>query len=288
VKNLTRRQFLEKIAGGVAGGVASGLVLGCYPGLRKGNSQSPDVGATEVRPRPGPLKLLTLGDMHVLDERTIAYPQKVIQAMNDEGGDLVLACGDLGAGGKRAELELARNMLDELKMPYHPVLGNHDALYSGDREEDLFKEVFSLERNSYHFVKKGVSFLAVDHGCGRAYRGNAVRPGVLAWMRRTLTAIPKDRPIVMFSHYPFAEGVRYRTPNSAEVLALFEDTRLLAVVSGHFHGNTERRENGVLMTTTACCSGRRRNHDGTRAKGFRVFRIGEDMNVETEFREVKT
>ena len=58
------------------------------------------------------------------------------------------------------------------------------------------------------------------------------------------------------------------------------------MVSGHFHGNTERRENGILMTTTACCSGRRGNHDGTKAKGYRIFHIDKDMNVTTEFREV--
>ena len=59
------------------------------------------------------------------------------------------------------------------------------------------------------------------------------------------------------------------------------------MVSGHFHGNTERRENGILMTTTACSSGSRGNHDGTEAKGYRVFHIDNQMNVTTEFKEVK-
>ena len=43
----------------------------------------------------------------------------------------------------------------------------------------------------------------------------------------------------------------------------------------------------VLMTTTACCSGRRGNHDGTTAKGYRVFTIDEGLQIATEFREIE-
>ena len=277
MKNLTRRAFLEAAAAaaGVAVGVVPGFVSGCGSlGVRHGQSS-------------GPVKILTLGDMHILDDKTSAYPRKVIQAMNEEGGDLVLACGDLARAGQRSELELARDILDKLKMPYYPVLGNHDALYSGQREETLFREVFSLKRNSYHFVSKGIHFFGIDHGCGRNMSRNDVKPGVMAWIKETLTQIPEDQPIIVFSHYPFAKGIKYRTRNSDEVQGLFRNRKLLAIISGHFHGNTERRDGGILMTTTACCSGRRSNHDGTKAKGYRVFHVDKEMKITTEFREVK-
>jgi hypothetical protein len=58
-------------------------------------------------------------------------------------------------------------------------------------------------------------------------------------------------------------------------------------MSGHFHGNTVNIENGVLMTTTACSSGTRGNHDGTKAKGYRVFRVDDRMKITTEFKEVR-
>ena len=178
-------------------------------------------------------------------------------------------------------------MLDRLaEMRAAYVVGNHDALYSGEQEETLFSEIFSLEQNNYHFVKNGIHFIAVDHGCGKAYHENSVRPKAMAWIKETLNDISEKEPIVFFSHYPFGESVRYQTKNSSEVLELFTNKRLLAMVSGHFHGNTERRENGILMTTTACCSGRRGNHDGTKAKGYRVFYIDNEMNVTTEFKEV--
>jgi 3',5'-cyclic AMP phosphodiesterase CpdA len=274
MKNLTRRTFLERMAAGVGGSVALSLSPGCASLTERHRQDS------------GPVKILALGDMHVLDSKTIAYPRKVIQSMNKEGGDLVLACGDLSTNGQRSELELARDILDELKMPYYPVLGNHDALYAGDKEETLFAEVFSLEQNSYHFVKNGIHFLAVDHGCGKNMSQNSVSPRAMVWIKNTLTKIPEDQPVIVFSHYPFADGVKYRTQNSDAVQALFNNKKLLAMVGGHFHGNTQRRENGILMTTTACCSGTRGNHDNTKAKGFRVFHIDEAMSITTEFREV--
>ena len=275
MKNLTRRTFLERTVTGVTGSVVPGLLAGCSGpgGLQQRFS--------------GSVKILTLGDMHVVDSKTISYPRKVIQAMNNEGGDLVLVCGDLGSNRQRSELELAKDVLDELKMPYYPVLGNHDARYSGEKEEALFAEVYSLKKNSYHFVKKGIHFLAIDHGCGKDMAKNSVRLEGMAWIKDTLTRIPEDQPIAVFSHYPFANGVKYRTQNSDDVQALFTGKKLLAIISGHFHGNTERRENGILMTTTACCSGTRSNHDGTKAKGYRVFLVDEKMNVKSEFKPVE-
>ena len=272
--NMRRRTFLERTAAGVAGAVALGLA----PGFADEDKR--------VQPAPGPVKILALGDMHIVDGKSTAYPRKVVQAMNEEGGDLVLVCGDLGRDGKRTELELARDVLKELKMPYHPVPGNHDALHAGEKEEPLFQEVFSLKQSSYHFEQKGIRFIGIDHGCGKAYGKNAVRPAVMDWLGKTLTTIPHEQPIILFSHYPFARGVKYRTKNADDVLALFKGRKLLAVISGHFHGNTERRENGILMTTTACSSGTRGNHDGTKPKGYRVFHIDEDMNITTAFKEV--
>lgn len=275
MKDSSRRTFLKTVVLGIAGVVISGLITGCAS-LTVANQQF-----------SGPVKFLSLGDMHLTNQTSVTYPRKVIKAMNNEGGDLVLACGDLGSKPTRPELELARDVLDELKVPYYPVLGNHDGLFSGEKEETLFREVFSLKENNYHFAHKGIQFIGIDHGCGRGYRDNSVRPAVMEWLKKILATIPDDQPIIFFSHYPFAKGVKYRTKNADDVQALFKNKKLLAMISGHFHGNTERRENGILMTTTACSSGTRGNHDGTKLKGYRVFCVDKGMNITTEFKEVK-
>jgi len=276
MKTYARRTFLKAAAGGVTGSLLPSLA-------------TRGLGATGARDAfHGPDKFLSLGDMHLTHEASAAYPRKVIEAMNIEGGGHVLACGDMASKPTKPELELARGVLDELKMPYYPVLGNHDALFSGEKEETLFREVFSLKENSYHFALNGIRFIGLDHGCGRGYQNNAVRPAVMNWLDQTLATIPDDQPIILFSHYPFGKGVKYRTKNADEVQALFENKKLLAMISGHFHGNTERHENGILMTTTACSSGTRGNHDGTKPKGYRVFNVDERLNVTTEFKAVET
>ena len=84
-----------------------------------------------------------------------------------------------------------------------------------------------------------------------------------------------------------ATFARADVSNADEVQALFAGRPLLAMISGHWHGNTEKIENGILMTTTACSSSTRGNHDGTKPKGYRVFTIHPDRTVSTEFKEVK-
>ena len=233
-----------------------------------------------------PIHILQITDMHILDEASMAYSQSVVQAMNVETGDFALVTGDLATSGLRDELVRAKRVLDGLDMPYYVVPGNHDAQHAGDRDEPVFREVFGLESTNYHFAVQGLRCIALDPGCGTDYLNNAVRPDALAWLGAELAAMPREEPILLFTHYPYGPGVPYETTNAAEVLALFADRNLLGVVSGHFHGNTERTPDGILMTTTACSSSTRTNHDGTEAKGFRVFHIGEDLSVRTEFRTV--
>ena len=272
---LTRRSFLKTTAIGIVGANIPSLMTG-YASL---------TGACGRL--SAPVKIISVGDMHLTNQTSMIYPRKAIKAMNDEGGDLVLASGDFGSMPTRSELEFARDVLDGLNVPYYPVPGNHDALFSGEKEETLFREVFSLKENNYHFVQKGIRFIGIGHGCGSDFKNNSVRPAVMAWLKKTLTTIRNDQPIIFFSHYPFAKGVNGRTNNADDVHELFNGKKLLAMISGHFHGNTAVRKNGILMTTTACCSSTRNNHDGTTAKGYRVFRVDEGLNITTEFKEVK-
>jgi predicted phosphodiesterase len=250
------------------------------------------VCAALAAPAPGQQRrqafsFLELNDVHILDDASMAFPSRVVEAMNKESAAFTLVCGDLATDGKREELERAKRVLDRLVKPYFAVAGNHDAQYAGTKPETLFREVFGLTANSYHFEREGIHFIAIDPGAGSDYQRNSVRPEVFGWLEKTAATIPDGAPVILFSHYPYGRGVQYRTVNADDVLALFKGKKLLAVIGAHFHGNTERNENGVLFTTTASSSSTRPNHDGTTAKGFRVFHVGEDLSIRTEFREVK-
>jgi hypothetical protein len=237
-------------------------------------------------PAPDEFRFLEVNDLHLLDDASMAYPRKVVEAMNREGAALALVCGDVATDGKEEELRRARAVLDGLAVPWHVAIGNHDALYGGEREETVFKEVFGLRETTYAFVSHGIHFVAIDPGCGKDYKKNAVRPAVLDRLAAIASAIPPDAPVVLFSHYPYGPGVTYRTPNADAVLSLFRGRRLLAVAGAHWHGNTEVRQGGVLFTTTACASSTRSNHDGMKPKGYRVFTVRGGREISTAFREV--
>ena len=228
---------------------------------------------------------LEMNDIHISDEASMRYPLAVVDAMNRENAAFTLVCGDLATDGKVDELDRAKVVLDRLKSPYFVVAGNHDAEFAGDRPETRFRSTFGLESASYRVVRNGVHFVAIDPGIGSDYEHNAVRPDVMKWLTATAAALPDGAPVILFSHYPYGPGVTYRTENADEVLRIFSTKRLLAVISGHFHGNTERVVNNVLFTTTATSSSTRENHDGTTARGYRVFRVGSDLTIRTEFRE---
>lgn len=236
-------------------------------------------------PSPAVVRILEVNDLHVLDEESTVYPDRIVEAMNAEGADLVLVCGDLATNGREEELRLARRVLDRLKIPYHAVLGNHDAPATG-RPDEVFRRFFPQSGTTYAFERRGIHFVAIDPECGKNYTENRVPPPVLEKLREIAAAIPAGRPVILFSHYPYGPGVTYRTPNAEEVLGLFREKDLLAVVSGHWHGNTEKRADGVLFTTTACASSTRSNHDKTEARGYRTFTVREGREIDTRFRRV--
>ena len=56
---------------------------------------------------------------------------------------------------------------------------------------------------------------------------------------------------------------------SAEFLSnLVSSSNLQAVFNGHFHASTERKLGKIILTTNRCCSFSRKNHDGSREKGY--------------------
>ncbi|MGA2497125.1 MAG: hypothetical protein ABSH20_05260 [Tepidisphaeraceae bacterium] len=85
----------------------------------------------------------------------------------------------------------------------------------------------------------------------------------------------------------FLEKVRsiYRLKNGDEMLARFKEFNLRSVLSGHYHGQTESRKDGMLLSTGKCCSLAASNHDRTPEKGFFVCRA-KAGRIEHEFVEV--
>jgi Icc-related predicted phosphoesterase len=75
-------------------------------------------------PLARPIRLAAIGDLHL---RT-SIPQQLADDLRsiDGSADLLVITGDITEGGKIPEVELASELLSEIRMPKVAVLGNHD------------------------------------------------------------------------------------------------------------------------------------------------------------------
>lgn len=199
--------------------------------------------------------------------------------------DLVIQGGDhvfdaLGVPATRATMlmDLYKRTAQDLSLPVHDTIGNHDlfGIYtkSGARPDDplygkkYFEDAFgSLYRSFDH---KGVHFVILDSigvTADRAYEGriDAVQ---LAWLKADLAAQPAGTPIIVVTHIPLVSAIAdYMDPadlpthhaltvaNAHEVLPLFDDVNVIAVLQGHTHVVERVEWHGVPYITGGAVSG---------------------------------
>ena len=111
--------------------------------------------------------------------------------------------------------------------------------------------LFPQKRPNYEFKKNGFVFLVVD-GAKEAIPGSTgyYREDTLKWLDEKLTKNEK-KSVIIFQHFPviYPDGVdlkthkTYRVEDYKEVLA--KHNNVLAIITGHFHTNSETMENGV-------------------------------------------
>ncbi|MBI4952000.1 MAG: hypothetical protein HY908_08200 [Myxococcales bacterium] len=183
--------------------------------------------------------------------------------------ELVLVLGDIGWGGGLAR---AKALLDELSVPYVPLVGDNE-IHEGD--DDTFATVFepryaalATELEGFRrapvpvahptsaepawlenaaFEHRGVRFFALDW-CVRGVAGalgefgdlHDFTGGTLPWLAGELPAPADALPgsIVLASHIPTFLGLFDHAEMDA-LTALFAplDAAIYAAIAGHLHGN---------------------------------------------------
>ena len=133
--------------------------------------------------------------------------QKGIAHVNEfnSDADRVIFCGDLTHMGDVASYEKLRKRLEDLKLPYHLLLGNHD-----NRENFLsvFGDVL-LDENS--FVQQVINttdanLILLDTLNGPPYNYPYSHQGMLCEKRMTWLdeqlKLSADKPCIIFMHHP--------------------------------------------------------------------------------------
>jgi Icc protein len=187
----------------------------------------------------------------------------------------------LNVDNARADLvfDLYRKTEQTLQMKVYNTIGNHDLFginaKSGVLSSDpnygkkLYEDRFG-KKPYYSFDHKGYHFFVLDSiqpTWDRMWEGR-IDEAQLAWLAEDLKQVGPAVPVIGITHVPlvtafasFNQGVRteqkYNTlkvANSWQVLELFENRNVLAVLQGHTHINeTVNYQNTQYITSGAVC-----------------------------------
>ncbi|HEY2785136.1 MAG TPA: metallophosphoesterase, partial [Fimbriiglobus sp.] len=236
-----------------------------------------------------PFHFVAVNDLHYKNDQCDPWFQKVAASIRGltEKPEFLLVVGDLVENGTAAQFGKINDVLKTLDRPYHAVIGNHD--YAAKTDRKAYDEACPKQTN-YRFEHKGWQFVGLDTSDaadGKKYQGVTARKQTFTWLDETLPKLDKNKPTVLFTHFPLGDKVNMRLSNADLLLDRFKPLNLRAVFNGHYHALTEKTIRGdVLVTTNRCCAHSVNNHDNSKEKGYFICSAKEGK-ITRRFVEVK-
>ena len=264
---LTRRDLLRRSP-------AALLAAGLWPGTLAAGDPPTDA-----------FSFLVGNDLHSLDRKCGPWFERVVRQMlgHPEKPAFLLMAGDLANDGTAQQVGQLKDIVAGLKLPTYAVPGNHD--FTAKVERTAYDDLFP-NRLNYAFDHGGWQFVGLDSTEGTKFQDTTIGIDTLKWLDDQLPRLDRKKPLVVFTHFPLAEGVKMRPKNADAVLERLMPFNLRAVFGGHFHGFTEKTVGETVLTTNRCCAFSRGNHDGTKEKGYFLV-TAKDGKLARTFAEVK-
>ena len=209
-----------------------------------------------------PFTFAYISDTHLyertLNQRFVRGAVKAVEDVNalDPQPDFVLFGGDLAQLGRRGELDLGKQILQELKAPVKLMVGEHDWFYDlGEAWQDMFgPPTYSFDWKGVHVVvlmsvyekdfwtarklspaERMQIVAGLDNGIQSRFEvGDAQRK----WLSDDLAKVPHTTPLLVFSHSPLYKYYRnwnFWTDDAEQVQAILKPYRHVTVIHGHTH-----------------------------------------------------
>lgn len=184
----------------------------------------------------GPLRFAFMTDLHYSKgSSTIKGLQACINDINaNERVDFVLLGGDITDFGTDEEIADVKALLDQLKVKYYIVAGNHDSTWS-ESGCNSFIKIFGYER--YMFEAGGWRFIGCNCGPDMRMAPALLPKECLVW----LDGMEKGKKTIFVNHYP----------QDTSVLNYFDVTKQLKKIGvqfelgGHWHSNRALNYDGI-------------------------------------------
>lgn len=209
-------------------------------------------------------------DIHIADNTSAAEDLKnSIEQINATPNlDFVLVTGDISENGDRKSLQIAHDLLSQLKIRYYIIPGNHETKWS-ESGVTAFSQLFGSER--FTFEHKGFLFLGFNSGPLMRMADGHVAPQDITWLKKQLSKVGKKKPVILVTHYPLQEG---DVDNWFDVTDAVRAYNIRVVLGGHYHSNKFLSYDGIPGIL---------NRSNLRAKssvgGYSVYDITKDSLV---------
>lgn len=220
------------------------------------------------------------------EKETVLY-EKAVAKMNSLNPDFVVITGDfVNDQNSVAQINEFKRITAKIKpsIPVYYSPGNHD-IGQIPNEESLKKYKKNYGSDRFSFRHKGSSFVGFNTGLIKAKFEKSEKVQYL-WLVKKLQQSRNAQHIILFTHYPFFnktvdEPTAY--PNidqeyRKKYLDLFNDNKVKAVLSGHYHNNSLSTYRKVQLVTTSALG----KPLGKAPSGFRIIKVYNDK-IEHEF-----
>ncbi|HMK24432.1 MAG TPA: PQQ-binding-like beta-propeller repeat protein [Chitinophagaceae bacterium] len=142
----------------------------------------------------------------------------------------VVITGDITELGTNDEIKRARQILDELKVPWYIIPGNHDSGWS-ESGGQIFIKVFGDDKFSFEY--SGIRFLGCASGPYLRMSDGHVPRSALNWLDDELKKVKPQQPVIFLNHYPIDNGL----DNWYEITDRLRNYNTWAILCGHGHAN---------------------------------------------------
>jgi Icc protein len=254
MKSISKREFLGVTAKTTAAVMVAGVI-------------TPTVGeilgfgrvAQAATKKVSPFTFAVLTDAHLYEapkHKFDAFLAKGVSDVNQLNPDFVLYAGDLGQTGKESELTKGKKILDQLKMPYKIIPGEHDYyLDMGKTWRGLFgDEHWSFDHKGVHVIGLN-SILVKDFWTAKeltpAERMDwmtmlecsrcglwGVHEEQLAWLEKDVKGLHPSTPVIIMTHSPLWDYYprwNFQTFDAPEIRSILRKFEKVMAIHGHVH-----------------------------------------------------